>query len=82
MKESKMKKQNRTAPVNPAQAVQPARPARAEASKLPECLTRLADASTPARRSATDWTAATSRRIEPNPFSRAEMREIVMEMIG
>ena len=67
-----MKNDNRTAAARLTTANRPAGPARAEARRLPDCLANLAGPSTPKARG----------KIEPNAFTRAEMRDIVLEMIG
>jgi hypothetical protein len=73
VKEKDMKNENRSAAARPTAASRAARPARMGAAQLPECLVSLAAPIAP---------AAARGRIEPNAFSRAEMREIVLEMIG
>ena len=70
-----MKNDNRTAAARPTTARNPAPSGRAEAKHLPDCLANLATPATSDRRPARG-------RIEPNRFSRAEMRAIVLEMIG
>lgn len=71
MKERQMKKQNRTGRRQPIEAVHPERTA---ARSLPDCLLSLATARAPEKRP--------HGKIEPSAFSRAEMRDIVLEMIG